>query len=159
MKRIIKHLAIIMTFMFIATTCISFVSRATDATAAPAQKAATDAAATEGSKEVHPPKTEIEGKLFTQHLKATLTGEKDGKPLSITEEDELPTTIMTSDILANYSEETGTSTYKGVIDGVATTVTFTFSYDKKGNIVYSAPINYTTPQYTAVGTITGTRKD
>ena len=123
--------------------------------AAPADTAKTEAAQTETAKPAHPTKAELEGKVFTMHMKATFTGEKNGETVSFEDEGELPVFLMTSDMIANYSEETGTCSTTYDMEGTPMALTFTFSYNSSGNIVYSAPFTYTSTEFTAIGTVTG----
>ncbi len=127
-------------------------------TTAAADTSKTETAQAEAAKPAYPPKSEIEGKTFTQHMKGTLTGENNGEMLTLDMEDDLPAILITSDIVANYDEATGKSSCVMDIEGVPTPMTFSFSYNSKGTIVYSAPFSYTTPQYTATGVMSGYRK-
>ncbi len=123
--------------------------------AAEAPTAAAEPAKEEAKKPAHPPKSDIENKIFTQHMKGKISGEKDGQMMTFDADEELPINAITSDMLTDYNEATGTSTVTVPIDGVSTTMTFTFSYDSNGNIVYSAPLTYTTPQYSFTGSLSG----
>jgi hypothetical protein len=137
MKRIFKHLAVLLTMVLLATTCVSITSLAAE-------------------KVKYPPKADIENKIFTQHMKGTFTGVVNGETKTFEDDEELPLCAMTSDIVANYSEKTGQCTYSFDFDGTPVPLTFTFSYDKKGNIVYSAPMTYKTDQFSFTGTMSGT---
>ena len=139
MKRIIKHLAVLMAMILLATTCVSISSQAAD-------------------KVKYPPKSEIENKIFTQHMKGTFTGVVNGETKTFEAEDDLPNCAITSDIVKNYSEETGQCTCSMDVEGTPVTLTFTFTYDKKGNIVYSAPFTYSTPEYSCTGVMSGAKQ-
>ena len=129
----------------------------TETAAAKETEPAPAPAPAESPKPAYPPKSEIQGKVFTQHLKGSLTGEKDGEMVTIEQEDDLPVFIFTDDMLANYSEETGTCSYSDQVEpGVPVTLTFHFSYDSSGNISYTVDtFSYTTSQYTATGSMSG----
>ena len=131
----------------------------TEKTTAAADNTATEPAKAEAEKPAHPPKSEIEGKIFTQHAKLKLTGEVNGETKTFEDEEDFPVILITSDIVANYDEATGVSTCVIDMEGIPTNFTFTFSYNSKGNIVYvTAPFSYTTAQYTASGVMSGTRQ-
>jgi hypothetical protein len=136
MKRIFKHLAVLLTMVLLATTCISITSLAAE-------------------KVKYPPKADIENKIFTQHMKGTFTGVVNGETKTFEDDEELPLCIMASDIVANYSEKTGQCSYTWDFEGVKVPVTISFSYDKKGNIVYTAPFVYTTEQFSFNGSMSG----
>ena len=128
-------------------------------TTAAADNTATEPAKAEAEKPAHPPKSEIEGKIFTQHAKLKLTGDVNGETKTFEDEEDFPVMLVTSDMVANYDEATGVSTCVIDMEGVPTNFTFTYSYNSKGNIVYvTAPFSYTTTQYTASGVLSGTRQ-
>ena len=134
-------------------------SASTENAAAPAETAAAEPAKAEEAKPAHPPKSEIEGKVFTQHAKMKLTGEVNGEMMTIEDETDLPIILITPDIVANYDQSTGVSTCTLDMEGIPTSVTFTFSYDSSGNVVYkTATFSYTTAQYTASGVMSGKRQ-
>ncbi len=131
----------------------------TEKTTAAADNTATEPAKAEAEKPAHPPKSEIEGKIFTQHAKLKLTGDVNGETKTFEDEEDFPVMLVTSDMVANYDEATGVSTCVIDMEGIPTNFTFTYSYNSKGNIVYvTAPFSYTTAQYTASGVLSGTRQ-
>ena len=134
-------------------------SASSENTTAAADNTATEPAKTEAERPAHPPKSEIEGKIFTQHAKMKLTGEVNGETKTFEGEEDFPVILITSDIMANYNESTGVTNCTLEMEGIPVSVTFTFSYDSNGNITYvTAPFSYTTAQYTAEGVMSGKRQ-
>jgi hypothetical protein len=102
-----------------------------------------------------PPKSEIQGKTFTQNLSATFVGKENNE--TFTDSEALPNIVVTAGDLANYDEASGRVTLHENQNGMIMTMVMTFSYDASGNVVYSGDVAIDDPQFIASGTVNGKR--
>lgn len=103
-----------------------------------------------------PTRDELLGKVFSETGTITVTGKNNEGSFSDTQA--LPDFLMTADMLVNYNEATGVTSFSMDQNGesYATTMRFTFGAD--GKISYTGSISVDAPQYTGEGTIYGSER-